>query len=285
MLYPSRFFALCLLAGSIGAPAARADVTLLFEEPFGGFLSRNPGHSAVYFSRVCAASPAVLRRCAKGERGTVVSRYNRIHTYDGGYDWVAMPLIPYLYGVENADQIPSTANLEEIASIRDDYRRSHLEAIAPDRPDNRTPSGNWYQLVGETFDRKIYGFTLPTTEDQDDRLIQLLNSRPNHPRYNLLSANCAHFAREILNFYYPHAVRRTVFDLGVMSPKQAVKCLVLYSRRHPEVPLSVFKVDQIPGENSRSKRVHRVLSAIKDVPLSPPPGNLELLENRADLFQ
>ena len=55
---------------------AHAGVTLFLEEPysydgtFGG-----TGHAAVYLSRICAESPVLLRHCAPGELGAVMSRY------------------------------------------------------------------------------------------------------------------------------------------------------------------------------------------------------------------
>src|ERR1700736_3667116 len=75
---------------------AGASATLLLEEPYGklGFFSPT-GHVAVYLSGVCADSPLVLRRCSPGETGVVISRYDGI----GGYDWAALPLLPYLFAV------------------------------------------------------------------------------------------------------------------------------------------------------------------------------------------
>ena len=89
-----------LLAGARVADAAAA---LFLEEPYGAFGRVNPtGHAAVYLSGVCAASPVLLRRCEPGETGVVISRYHRV----GGYDWIAIPLIPYLYAVEGLEQVP-----------------------------------------------------------------------------------------------------------------------------------------------------------------------------------
>src|SRR6478609_4713343 len=88
-------------------PAARANVTVLLEEPYsydGAFAGT--GHTALYFSRACAATPVTLRRCNPGERGVVISRYTRI----AGYDWIAIPLVPYLYAVENAEDVPLYAD-------------------------------------------------------------------------------------------------------------------------------------------------------------------------------
>src|SRR4051812_13144800 len=79
----------------LGVPArGRAQAALLMEEPYGFFGALNPtGHTAVYFSRICTESPVKLRRCEPGETGSVIARYQGM----AGYDWVAMPLIPYLY--------------------------------------------------------------------------------------------------------------------------------------------------------------------------------------------
>src|SRR6202051_3085914 len=92
------FLLIVLLTGLV--PQTLADVTILLEEPYSydGALA-GTGHTAVYLTRVCAASPVVLRRCGPGERGVVISRYTRI----GGYDWIAIPLIPYLYAVNKPE--------------------------------------------------------------------------------------------------------------------------------------------------------------------------------------
>lgn len=37
--------------------------------------------------------------------GVVVSRYHKI----AGYDWIAIPVIPYLYAVEDVEEVPSFA--------------------------------------------------------------------------------------------------------------------------------------------------------------------------------
>src|SRR5208282_3160105 len=83
-----------------GIPRAQAGATLLLEEPYSydGALA-GTGHVAVYLSNVCAASPVILRRCDAGESGVVLSRYDGI----AGYDWIAIPLIPYLYAVDRPE--------------------------------------------------------------------------------------------------------------------------------------------------------------------------------------
>ena len=240
--------------------AARADVTLLLEEPYGNFGGMNPtGHAAVYFSRICAASPTLLRRCEPGETGAVISRYHRV----GGYDWLAIPLVPYLYAVDRPAEIPTSATREEVASLRDQYRRSHLEQIVPDAGDGATPDGDWTQLVGEAYDRTLYGFTIETTEQQDDALMAKLNSASNHVRFHLLFRNCADFARNIIDDYYPRAVHRSfTADIGIMTPKQAAKSLVHYSRKHSDLDFSTFIIPQVLGDTPRSSSVKGVLESL-----------------------
>src|SRR5258708_244966 len=118
---------------------ARASATLLLEEPYGklGFFTAT-GHAAVYLSGVCAETPLTLRACAPGELGAVISRYDGV----GGYDWVAIPLIPYLYAVEQAEDIPLFVDPKMVDFLRDQSPRKHLEPVAPNPPDAPTPTAN-----------------------------------------------------------------------------------------------------------------------------------------------
>lgn len=139
---------------------AEASVALLMEEPYGAFGAFNPtGHAAMYLNRVCAESPTELRMCHDGEYGVVISRYHKID----GYDWIAVPLIPYLYAVNSMDQIPTTIDKAGVAEVRDAYRRTYLEQLAPDTAAGTAPKGEWVQLVGASYDRTIHGFQVETT--------------------------------------------------------------------------------------------------------------------------
>jgi hypothetical protein len=239
---------------------AHAGATLLLEEPYsydGTFAGT--GHVAVYLSDVCSESPVILRRCAEGESGVVLSRYDGI----SGHDWIAIPLIPYLYAVERPEAIPLFADAKLVGFLRDQYRRDHLEALAADRPDGGTPEGNWYELVGSAYDRTIYAFEIETSPEQDARLISKLNEQPNLQRYNFVKRNCADFVREVINTYYPHALHRSVVgDLGVTTPKQIAKMLVKYSRHHPDLRTSDFLIPQVPGAIRPSKPIHGVLESV-----------------------
>jgi hypothetical protein len=210
---------------------AHASITLLLEEPYGTFGGMNPtGHAAVYLSRVCAASPLVLRRCHEGEQGVVISRYHRI----AGYDWIAIPLLPYFYAVDRADLVPPTANAGGVAVLRDTWRRTNLREIVPDAAGGSPPEGDWTQLVGAAYDRTIYAFGVQTSEEQDDTFIETFNSRRNQSHFNLLFHNCADFVRQAIDLYYPHAVHRSFKAKPLRLPRQSkISFDTVDSRRTP----------------------------------------------------
>src|ERR1700728_1551135 len=150
-LRPTTFIGLLLINAGIARPA----VTLLLEEPYGTFGGMNPtGHAAVYLSHVCAASATSLRRCDEGEQGAVISRYHRI----SGYDWLAIPLLPYLYAVDRPEEVPSSVTPEDVTALRNAWRRANLTQVAPDNEDGTRPEGDWVQLVGAAYDRTMYAF-------------------------------------------------------------------------------------------------------------------------------
>ena len=256
--------AIFLMALAAGGARAFADAALLMEEPYGHFGSMNPtGHSAIYLDRICAETPTRLRMCGPDEDGVVISRYHRV----GGYDWVAIPIVPYLYAVERAEDIPASATPALEMQLRDDYRREHLLGIAPNTTPAETagepPPGDWVQLVGASYNRKIYGFQIATTREQDERLVALLNDKRNVSGFNLLYRNCADFSRNVLNTYYPHAVRRNfLVDLGITTPKQVARSLTKYARRHPSLEFTTFIIPQVPGSVPRSHAIYGVVESM-----------------------
>jgi hypothetical protein len=188
----------------------------------------------------------------------VISRYDGV----GKHDWVAIPLIPYLYAVERAEDIPLFADAKMTAFLRDRYRRKYLEAIAPDVRNGEPPGGNWYQLIGSSYDRTIYGFEIETTTEQDLELIRKLNSSPNVSHFHLLSRNCADYAKDIINFYYRKALHRSVFaDVGITTPKHMAKMLTKFSSRHPELRFTRIVIAQVPGSMPRSTTAHGVVES------------------------
>jgi hypothetical protein len=241
-------------------PQLSASVTVLLEEPYGydGAFG-GVGHAAVYLNRVCAASSSSLRRCDEGEYGVVISRYDRI----GGHDWIAIPLLPYLYAVTVPQDIPVYADNQTVASFRDQYRHEHLQGLAPDDPSGRTPDGSWAQLVGSAYNRTTFTYGIETTPERDDEFIRWLNGRPNRPLYRAVTRNCADFVRDVVNFYYPKAVSRAIIaDFGITTPKRVARSLSKYSREHSDLEFVSRVIPQVPGTIRRSKPIHGMAESV-----------------------
>src|ERR1700722_18029454 len=258
---PLRVLVLSLLALLfLGAAGARADVAVLLEEPYsydGAFAGT--GHAAVYLTNICAESPVSLRRCLPGESGVVISRYHRI----AGYDWIAVPLYPYLYAVDKPQDIPLFADVKLEAALRDRYRRVNYEQMIPDGPEGEIPPGDWYELVGSAYDRTLYAFQLPTSAEQDDAFITRYNARTNRAAYKFVTNNCADFVKDVVNFYYPKAVRRgLISELDISTPKHAAKTMVQYAKKHPEFQITAYVIPQVPGTIRRSRPARGALESV-----------------------
>jgi len=189
----------------------------------------------------------------------VISRYDRI----GGHDWLAIPLIPYLYAVTQPQDIPAYADDKIVGLLRDQYRHDHLQELAPDNPSGQASGGNWVQLVGSAYNRTSFTYELETTLEQDDALIGWLNGSRNRPLYRVVTRNCADFVRDIVNFYYPKAVSRgIVADFGVTTPKRVARSISKYSRRHSDLEFASRVIPQVPGTIRRSKPVHGMAESV-----------------------
>lgn len=230
---------------------AHAQAALLMEEPYGLYGALNPtGHNAIYFERICAATPIRVRPCRPGELGAVISRYEGVN----GYDWIAIPLVPYLYSVETQAEIPAHVNHAMVERLRDRYREAHFEKLHLDRSGGSYVPGAWRELIGAAYERRIYAFRFNTTRAQDDALIARLNADSNRSHFEMLFRNCADFSRVILNNYFPHQFHRSILpDAGVTTPKQVTYKLVRYARKHPQLHLAVFEIPQVPGYRAPSR--------------------------------
>jgi len=239
---------------------SHAQAALLMEEPFGLFGFLNPtGHDAVYFQRICAETPLMLRRCAPGESGAVITRYQGI----ADYDWIAMPLLPYLYAVENASEVPTRTDPKAVTGLRDKYHEAHLTILGKDVPRGGNVKRGWSQFVGVAYDRRIYAFRFATSEGQDDAFIAQMNAGANRSRFNLLYRNCADFNRGILNFYFPRTFQRSILpDGGITTPRQVTYKLLRYARKHPETQLTVFDIPQVPGNRRRSRANKSIVQSL-----------------------
>ena len=250
-LYITAFALIALAILAFSPVQGRAQAALLMEEPYGFFGSLNPtGHNAIYFERICPETPVKLRRCQAGELGSVIARYQGMN----GYDWVAIPLVPYLYAVEDASTVPVRANRATIYQLRNRYYKAHLLSLGEDLPRGNIVHGGWGQIVGLSYERRIYALRFGTTEKQDDEFIALMNDSPNRSHFHLLYNNCSDFARILLNFYFPGAFKRSVFpDAGMTTPKQITFKLERYARKHPEIHLAIYEIPQIPGSRRMSR--------------------------------
>ena len=234
-------------------------VALLMGEPYGALGGMSPtGHAAIYLDRVCAESPIRLRMCRPGELGVVVSRYSGI----AGYDWIAIPMVPYLYAVDNLSEVPESVDRADVAVLRDAYRREHLTTLAPDGDDGKIPDGRWTELVGASYDRTIHVFEAQTTREQDERFVERYNDKPNVSHFNFFLNNCADFSKNVLNFYFPHAVHKNyISDVGLTTPKQDARSLTKYGKKHPGLELTAYVIPQVPGLR-RSTPVNGVVEAL-----------------------
>ena len=245
-------FILVAFAFQLFLPArATAQAALLMEEPYGFFGTVNPtGHTAIYFAHICAEAPTKLRRCGPDEMGAVISRYSDINDFD----WVAIPLIPYLYSVEDLSQVPEHVNRTTVDRLRDEYHEAHLLDLGENVAKGGFWHGGWTELIGVSYERRMYAFRFDTTEAQDDAFIARMNSRKNESNFQLLFNNCSDFSRGVLNQYFPRTFRRSIFpDAGMTTPKQITYKLERYASKHPEIHLAIFEIPQIPGYRRMSR--------------------------------
>jgi hypothetical protein len=256
--------AICLLLAwsAIGAvhTAAHGQAAVLLEEAYGRSRIFNPtGHVAIYFARVCAASTTRLRRCAPGELGGVIARYNGM----APFDWVAIPLIPYLYAVDDPADAPTQLDRAEGDRMRLAWHDEHLKSLSAKIGPGGLMHRGWNQLMGESFNRKTYVFRFNTTEAEDDALIAWLNHEPNRTHFRILYNNCADFTARIMEFYFPHVFHRRILpDAGIVTPRQIAYELVQYAKKHPELALEEFEIPQVPGYRRPSKQNKSVVESL-----------------------
>jgi len=243
-----------LLVSVLYPPAGsrcHAQAALLMESADGISAFLQPtGHEAVYFARICAESPTRLRRCGPGELGVVIARYEKI----AGYDWLAIPLLPYLYSVDDPSEVSARVDAATVHRLRREYHDEHLLNLPDSVPEGGRVQRGWSQLIGAAYERRIYGFRFATTEEQDNAFIEAMNAGPNRTHFSLLFNNCANFAASVLNFYLPHDFsRRAASDAGMVTPRRVAWELVQYAQSNPDIQLEPFEVPQIPGYRGPSR--------------------------------
>jgi hypothetical protein len=249
-----RLAVLVLLFVGLGSSPAYADVGVLLNESLDTSFARisGSGHSAVYFSRICADTPVKLRLCRPDEQGSVISNYTTLGE-DQPFEWNIVPLSVYLYGVEDPQNRPLFSSQKIKHALEERYRTKSLAGYC-DSPTCRTSGkAEWREMVGATLERSIYIFVVETSVEQDRALIAEFNALPNKNHFNGITQNCATFSRRVLNTYYPHAARADYLnDFGLTTPKAIARSFTHFGERHPEAHLRVLHFAQLPGTIKRS---------------------------------
>ncbi|WP_245536234.1 DUF4105 domain-containing protein [Terriglobus roseus] len=256
---------LSLTLAFVSWQSARASLAVLVGEPFGSFGTMMPlGHTAIYLNHVCADGPLKVRLCRPDEpQGVVLARYHAI----GQYDWLATPIMDFLYATHDPAEVLAFATPQKVWAMRERYRERFLREVVPDGKQG-TMNGDgsakhahdldeWWETAGMAYQRRLWAYEVSTTPEQDATLVAVMNDQANRHRYHLSGANCADFAAELLNLYYPGAVRHAdrIADYGLMTPKHVVRSLTGYAEKHPELDMHVWEIAQIPGSLRRSKTV------------------------------
>lgn len=234
--------------------SAQASLTVLVGEPFGNWGTIMPvGHVSLYLDRVCADGPVKLRMCLPGEpQGAVIARLDKI----GKLDWIGSPVLDFLYGTDQLDQVLSYTTPETVDALRQKYRREHLAAYFPEGTEKIKQNREWWETVGVLYSRKVYAYQLDTTREQDEQFVALMNAESNRHAYRLHKMNCADFVANAVNFFYPGAVRSNhAADFALMTPKQVARSVWSYGEQHPEANLKVYEMPQVPGTLRRSRPV------------------------------
>jgi len=250
-------FSLAVLSLCLFCPRARGDVGVVLDESLDTSVDwiTGSGHSAVYLSRVCPESPVKLRLCRPGEQGSVLSTYSSLGE-DHPYEWNAVPLSIYLYGVDDPRNRPLFGSRKIKRVLEEQYRVEYLTAYCSTRSCQTSSNVEWRQMVGANLSRGIYIFVAETTEEQDLKFIMGFNSLPNVNHFNGVTRNCADFTRHIINTYFPHAANPNyINDFGMTSPKAIARSFTHYALRHPEMHFRILHFAQVPGTIKRSSEV------------------------------
>ncbi len=209
------------------------------------------GHSLVYLSDVCAASPVRARLCRPGEVGSVVSMYPDFHEVKD-YAWNIVPLNFYLEGLQTTGDrlLYGSEQVKEALELH--ARVNALYSVCGDHRCPQQPHAYWRDMVAATVDRDMFIYAVRTSRAQDEKIVGWLNRYPNRNRYNSLTNNCSNFTSALVNMVFPHSVHRDlVNDLGMMSPKGAAHSFTDWAAKHPELGLYTLHFAQQPGPMPR----------------------------------
>jgi hypothetical protein len=246
--------AIALLIGLLAGARARADVGVILNDSLDTSVARitGSGHSAVYFSRICPASPVRLRLCEPGENGSVMSNYTTLGE-DEPFEWNIVPLNVYVYGVENPADRPLFASPKIKGALEDAYREKVLADYCEGHSCQTSNKAEWREMVSAESERTFYILIVSTTVEEDQKLIDEFNAMPNVNHFNGMTRNCADFTKHVIDTYFPHAAHRDfINDFGMTSPKAVARSFARYANRHPDMQYRVVHFAQLPGTIKRS---------------------------------
>jgi hypothetical protein len=234
---------------------ASADVGIVLNESLDTSVAwvTGSGHSAVYISRACPETPVKLRLCRPGEEGSVISNYTTLGE-DQPYQWNAVTLSMYLYGVEDPRNRSLFGSAKVKRALEERYREKYLAAYCTTESCLTSGKAEWREMVGATISRSVYIFVVKTTPEQDEQMIAELNASPNQNHFNGFTRNCATFTRQIINTYFPDSAKPDYLnDFGMTSPKAIARSFSHYAAQHPDLEFHVRHFAQVPGTYRRSK--------------------------------
>lgn len=233
---------------------ARADVGLVLNESLDTSVARitGAGHSAVYLSRICPASPVKLRLCGPHEQGSVMSNYTTLGE-DEPFEWNIASLSVFVYGVADPRNRPLFASWKIKGALEENYRDGVLRDYCAGHSCQTSHNAEWREMVSAASERTLYILVVSTTVEQDRTLIEKFNNAPNVNHFNGFRRNCADFTKDVINTYFPHAAHRNAMnDFGITSPKGLARSFALYAHRQPQSEYHVMHFAQIPGTTKRS---------------------------------
>jgi hypothetical protein len=236
------------------APRARGDVGIVLNESLDTSVARitGSGHSAVYFSRICPASPVKLRLCGPHEQGSVISNYTTLGE-DKPFEWNIVPLSVFVYGVVDPESRPLFATWKIKSLLEQNYRQGVLRDYCESHSCQTSGNAEWREMVSASSERTLYILVVSTTVEQDRELIAKFNDAPNVNHFNGFKRNCADFTKDVINTYFPHSTHRdAVNDFGITSPKAVARSFAHYAHGRPEAEYRVLHFAQIPGTIKRS---------------------------------
>ena len=249
-----RWIGLAILLACLAGSRAYGDVGVVLNESLDTSVARitSSGHTSVYFSRICPASPVKLRLCRPDEEGSVMSNYINLGE-DQRYEWNLVPLNLYVYGVQDTRYRPVFGSPKIKKLLEERYREQALSEYCSGESCMTSDKAEWREMVGAGMSRSMYIFVVETTVQQDLDLIAQFNALPNENHFNGVTRNCADFTKDIINTYFPHSAHRDPLnDFGMTSPKAVARTFTQYALNHPESHFRVLHFSQLPGTIKRS---------------------------------